>query len=252
MTRVLIVEDEAIASRKLEKLLSQNQIEVLASLKGNEEIKTYLSEHPEPDLYFMDIHLNDGIIFEFLKDADIKAPIIFTTAYDEYAIKAFKQNSIDYLLKPIDPQELKQALDKFHKLNAQNSQLDPKLLSQILMQSNNQSEDYKERIKIKIGDHFKSIKITDIALFYSKDKMNFALTTDARHYPIEYTLDNMFQELNPKNYFKVNRSYLISIDHINDIISYSNSRLKIIMNHAENHEIIVARERVQDFKSWLG
>ncbi len=250
MIQSVIVEDEAIAARKLIKLLERCQVEVRTVCKSNAELAAYLANNPEPELFFMDIHLNDGIIFNFLSNNNVQAPIIFTTAYDAYAIKAFKQNSIDYLLKPIDYEELQQAISKFSSL--QNKNIDTQLLSQIILQAQTQEKSYRERLKIKIGDRIKSIPIQDIAFFYSKDKINFVYTTAHRSYPIDYSLDSIFAELDPKVFYKVNRGYVISISHIQDMISYSNSRLKIIMDTKDDHEIIVARERTSAFKDWLG
>jgi len=250
MITAIIVEDEAIAARKLQKLCSEFEIKVLTVCKSNAELKAHLDAHDEPQLYFMDIHLNDGIIFEFLQDHTLKSPIIFTTAYDAYAIKAFKQNSIDYLLKPIDRAELQTAMEKFSTIHQKSNSIDAQLLSQLLLQS--EAQNFRERIKIKIGDRIKSIQITDIAFFFSKDKITFAHTTENRSYPIDYSLDNIFAELNPRTFFKVNRAYVISIQNIEDIISFSNSRLKVDMKTPAKHEIIVARERVAKFKEWLG
>jgi len=250
--KTMIVEDEGIAARKLQKMLEAEGFEIVAHCKSNKAIDEYLDENPEPDLYFMDIHLSDGIVFELLQERELKAPIIFTTAYDQYAVKAFKQNSIDYLLKPIDEEELHTAIEKFKQLQEPKHNIDISALSQLLMNQKTTEPSYRERIRIKIGDRIKSIPITDITHLYSENKINFIHTINGRSYPIDYALETIGKQLNPKKFYRVSRSHIICIDHIIEVVSYSNSRLKIKMLTAENQEIIVARERVKDFKEWLG
>ncbi len=245
--KVLIVEDEGVAARRLTKLLETMGIDVISHCKSNKQLRDYIDNKPEPDLYFFDIHLNDGHIFEIIEDADINAPIIFTTAYQEYAIKAFKQNSIDYLLKPIDEGELKAAIEKFKK-HHQTKSTDLKSLAKVLL---GEKSNYRDRILIKAGTRLKSIVIEDISLFYSENKSSYLLTNEGRSYPLDMSIEQMSKEISPKLFFRVNRGEIINIKHIEDIIVYSNSRLKIILKSTDK-EIICARERVKEFKEWLG
>jgi len=250
--KAMIVEDEGVAARQLKKMLEAEGLEVIAHCKSNKAIAEYLDNTPEPDVYFMDIHLSDGIVFETLQERELKSPIIFTTAYDEYAIKAFKQNSIDYLLKPIDEEELHQAIEKYKELHQKNHHIDINALSQLLMNQNTASASYRERIRIKVGDRIKSIPMNEVMMVYSDNKITFIRTVEGRSYPIDYTVEVISKELNPKLFYRVNRSHVVCIDYITDVISHSNSRLKIKVQKSDNQEIIVARERVKDFKEWLG
>ena len=250
--KVMLVEDEGVAARRLQRLLEAEGLEVVVHCKSNKSIGEYLDHHPEPALYFMDIHLNDGIVFELLQQRDLKSPIIFTTAYDQYAIKAFKQNSVDYLLKPIQEDELRNAIDKFKKLHQTTSAIDMKALSQLILTNQTATASYKERISVKIGERIKSFPITEITHVYSENKITFIHTAEGRSYPIDYGLEAFSSSLNPKKFFKINRGQMVSIDYIGDVITYSNSRLKIKIPLAEKQEFIVARERVKEFKNWLG
>ena len=249
--KVMLVEDEGVAARRLQKLLEAAGLEVVVHCQSNKSIGDYLDQHPEPELYFMDIHLNDGIVFELLQKRELKAPIIFTTAYDQYAIKAFKQNSVDYLLKPIQEEDLKNAIEKFRKLH-QTPAIDMQALSQLIMTNQNAAPTYKDRISVKIGERIKSFPITDVTHIYSENKIIFIHTSEGRSYPIDYALEAIATELNPQKFFRINRGQLVAIDFIGDVITYSNSRLKIKIPLAEKQEFIVARERVKDFKTWLG
>lgn len=248
MIKALIVEDEAVAGRRLQKLLVQQGLEVLDICSSNRELQAYLMQNPEPDLFFLDIHLSDGIVFDFLQKQELQAPIIFTTVYDQYAIKAFKQNSIDYLLKPIDAAELEAALGKFRKADVAPN-IDLKMLSALLQQK--QEPEYRSRLLVKVGEHLRTFTVSELTHLYSAQKITFAHTSSQRSYPIDPSLDQMEQELDPKQFFRVSRSHLINIEYIEDIISFSSSRLKVILRHAEE-EIIVSRDRVKNFKSWLG
>ncbi len=248
MIKAIIVEDEGVAARKMQRLLEARDINILKTVISNEELEHVLSKKVLPDIFFMDIHLSDGVIFDLLAKAKIEVPIIFTTAYDQYAIKAFKQNSIDYLLKPIDEEELDAAIEKFKKSQ---QKVDFSALSNLLA-SQNKPQDYKERISVKVGDKIRSINIQDVKLFYSSEKINYLFNTEGRSYPIDYSIEEIYQKLDPKAFFRVSRGYVVAIDAITDVITYSNSRLKVKIEKGENHEIIVARDRVKDFKEWLG
>lgn len=246
--KVVIVEDEAVAARKMKRLLESRGALIISTIRSNKELEEYFEKGEAPDIYFMDIHLSDGVVFDLLSKSSVDVPIIFTTAYDQYAIKAFKQNSIDYLLKPIDEEELDQAILKFNKSK---KVVDLNVLSSMLLASQKQ-DDYKGRISVKIGDKIRSINIKDVDFFYSSDKINYLYKNDGRSYPIDYSIEEVSKFINPKNFFRVSRSYIVCISSIKNVVAYSNSRLKVEMNGAEQHEIVVSRERVKSFKEWLG
>lgn len=251
MKKVLIIEDEGVAARRLQKMVEAEGLDVIGHCKSNKELQAFLDKYPEPDLYLMDIHLSDGISFETLEEFTLESPIIFTTAYDQYAVKAFKQNSIDYLLKPIDKTELQNAIAKFRKTVKSSPEIDIQALSRLLI-SQQKEEKYRERIRVKIGDKLRSISIEEVTHFYSEQKITFVATDQKRAYPIDHSVEQIHKELNPKHFFRVNRSVIVQIDSIKEVISYSNSRLKIIIAGSESQEIVVARERVKEFKGWLG
>jgi len=249
LIKAIIVEDEAVAARRMQVMLEKESIQVLGILSSNQELTHYLSNAPEAEVFFMDIHLNDGSVFETLQSVDLKTPIIFTTAYDEFAIKAFKQNSVDYLLKPIDQMELQEAIQKFKSVYQKKAAFDISALSELITQ---QAKSYRQRIKVKIGDKIKSIKIEDVVLIYSDQKITFLRTNDHRSYPLDISVESISSELDPSLFQKVNRAQIVNINYISEVISFSNSRLKVIVESTENYEIIVARERVKEFKDWLG
>lgn len=251
---VLIVEDEGIALRKLEKTLGAfEEVNIVGACKSLKKTRAFLSENQEPDLYFMDIHLSDGMIFELLGERELQSPIIFTTAYDQYAIRAFKQNSVDYLLKPFDEEDVSAALEKYKKLHqsAATPSVDIQALSQLLLQQKTPPA-YRERIRVRVGDKIRSIGLGEVSHFFSESKATYLSTTAGRSYPLDLTLDTIFQELNPKEWFKVSRGCIVSINYIEEVVAYSNSRLKVELRNAPKQEIVVARERVKAFKEWLG
>lgn len=247
---VLIVEDEGIAADRLCQLLAQidASIVVMEQLDSVKSVIQWLDNNPKPDLAFFDIQLADGLSFEIFEKTAINCPIIFTTAYDQYAIQAFKVNSVDYLLKPIVEEDLKHALQKFKMNQAPPTLIDPAVLMQMIQQQN---QSYKERFVIKVGEHLKSVLTKDVELFYSKDKATYLLSRQAQKFIIDFTLDQVESAVDPQSFFRVNRKYLIHIDAIKDIITYSNSRLKLELNQFAADDLIVSRERVAQFKEWL-
>ncbi|MBP2833434.1 response regulator transcription factor [Aquimarina sp. U1-2] len=248
---VIIIEDEKPAARRLSRMLGDLQIEVHTMLHSVQESIEWFSNHQHPDLIFLDIQLSDGLSFEIFDNLTIKSAIIFTTAYDEYALKAFKLNSIDYLLKPIDDEELERAVQKYKEQlpEKQQLQVDFEDIKKLLV--NPMDRVYKERFTAKVGQHLKLFSVDDIECFYSENKGTYLYTNEKRNYLIDNTLEALEEELNPKQFFRVNRKFFIHINAIKDIISYTNSRLQVKLNHFNEHEIIVARERVKDFKLWL-
>ena len=247
--KVLIIEDEQPASTKLIRLLKETEpdIEITAILESVEQSTNWFHSHPAPDLIFMDIQLEDGLSFEIFENCEIKTPVIFTTAYDTYMLKAFKVNSVDYLLKPISAEELKSAINKFKTFH--NNKPDYSKLESIIKQLTPQT---KERFLIKIGEHYRSIPISDINCFYIRERYNFIFTNTGKSYPVDYSLDKIEQLIDPQSFFRVNRNFIIRFSAIKDILAYSSNRLKITLtNWTEKEEIIVSRERVAEFKAWM-
>jgi len=250
--KILIIEDEKPSARRLQRMLEKLGVTVNQMLHNVEESIEWFNNNEHPDLIFLDIQLSDGLSFDIFDAVQIKSAIIFTTAFDEYALKAFKLNSIDYLLKPIDEDELQVAVEKYKKLNkpSQNVQLNFEDIKKLL--SNPIEREYKKRFTVKIGQHIKMIPVDEIECFYSENKGTYAHTKNGRDYLLDTTLEHLEQEISPKVFFRINRKFYININAIKDIISYTNSRLELKLNCKLDQEVIVARERVKDFKLWLG
>ncbi len=247
----IIIEDEKPAARRLSRLLSELDVSVSVMLHSVEEAIEWFQGNQHPDLIFLDIQLSDGLSFEIFEVVEVNSAIIFTTAYDEYALQAFKLNSIDYLLKPIDDEDLEVAVKKFKEFKpaAQKLALDFEDIKKLLV--NPIEREYKKRFTARVGQHLKIINADEVECFYSENKGTYAATTDGRNYLLETTLEHLESELQPKIFFRVSRKFYININHIKDIVSYTNSRLQIKLNRFSEQEIIVSRERVRDFKLWL-
>tara|TARA_R110001583_G_scaffold412_2_gene3760 strand:- start:4987 stop:5739 length:753 start_codon:yes stop_codon:yes gene_type:complete len=248
--KVIIIEDEKPAARRLNRMLNEINIAPIAMLHSVEEAVNWFSNNEHPDLIFLDIQLSDGLSFEIFEEIDVKSAIIFTTAYDEYALKAFKLNSIDYLLKPIDNDELENAVNKYKNLQTSNG-IQNINIEQIKSLISSKQDSYKKRFTVKIGQHLKMISIETIECFYSENKATHIHTIDNRTYLIDESLEQLEAKLQPEIFCRVSRKYFVNINAIKDIISYSNSRLKIILQSYSESEIIVSRERVKDFKNWI-
>lgn len=251
----LIIEDEKPAARLLQRKLEKLDVTVETMLHSVEESIEWFENNPHPDLIFLDIQLSDGLSFEIFEKIDIKSAIIFTTAYDEYALKAFKLNSIDYLLKPIDEDDLETAVSKFKTrmpkaAETLNLQLDFEQIRQML--SNPFEKTYKKRFTVKIGQHLKVITTEEIECFFSENKGTYIHTYENRDYLIDSTLEILEQEIDKKDFFRVSRKFIVPLKAIKEIQVYTNSRLKVILPTYREDEVIVSREKVQDFKSWLG
>lgn len=249
--KILIIEDELPALRRLSKMLLEllPSAEILGTADTIDGAVALFTKHPEAELALMDIELADGQSFEIFNRVPVKIPIIFTTAYDEFALKAFKVNSIDYLLKPIDPEELKQALDKFKRLHPASTALNVEAL---LDSINNKSEtNHKQRFLVKTGQKYVSIHISEVAYFNASEKVVYIITKEQKKYIIDYTLDELEGMVNPKVFFRLNRQYLSQIEAIESISSYFNGKLKIQLNPMVSEEVLVSRERASEFKQWL-
>nr|WP_294784792.1 LytTR family DNA-binding domain-containing protein [uncultured Flavobacterium sp.] len=252
----LIIEDEKPAARLLQRKLEKLDVKVETMLHSVEESIEWFENNSHPDLIFLDIQLSDGLSFEIFEKIDIKSAIIFTTAYDEYALKAFKLNSIDYLLKPIDEDDLETAVSKYksripkNTAESSNLQLDFEQIRQML--SNPFEKTYKKRFTVKIGQHLKVITTDEIECFFSENKGTYIHTYENRDYLIDSTLEILEQELDKKDFFRVSRKFIVPLKAIKEIQVYTNSRLKVILPSYKEDEVVVSREKVQDFKSWLG
>ena len=248
---ILIIEDEPQAAQRLEKLIKSilPLATILPSIDTVKKSVLWLKSNEKPALIFMDIQLADGISFQIFDQVEVKSPVIFTTAYDEYALKAFKVNSIDYILKPVDEQELRVAIQKYELLTG--SSVNNKMMESIGLAMQMLTKKYKERFVIKVGEHLKSVETDDILFFFSLEKATFVQTKDGKKNILDFTMDQLEELLDPSKFFRINRKYIVHVKSIQDMISYTNARLKLILKTSDDNEVIVARERVQQFKDWL-
>jgi two-component system, LytTR family, response regulator LytT len=252
---VLIVEDEPYAQKELIRILQKvaPDCNILGVVDGIESAVLLISEK-DPDLIFMDIQLSDGQSFEIFSLIKVKCPVIFTTAYDEYAMMAFKSNGIDYLLKPIEPEDVEKSLEKFRMITETSSfpsstMLDPDKLKKLLKQG---SQPWKTRFMTNIGDRIRFLNESEIAYFQADDEVVFMVSQDKRKYIINYTLETLEGQLDPAKFFRINRRYITHVESISDIHKHFNSRLKLMLNPSPDDEILVSRARVQSFLSWIG
>jgi DNA-binding LytR/AlgR family response regulator len=246
--QVLIIEDEYLAAEKLESMLQSLDptIRIAGKLQSVLDSINWLNENPLPDLIFMDIQLDDGVCFEIFEEINIKTPIIFTTAYDSYAIKAFEVNSVDYLLKPIEKEALAKAIIKFRSFfeNETGAYTLGHFIDKV-------AKSYKVRFFVKIGNHFHSIPIDNIDLFFIRERATFLQTSNDRNFCLDYSLDQIQKMVDPAKFFRINRNYLVNINAIQDIYSYSSNRLGLKVKQLNPLDLIVSREKVAGFKKWL-
>ncbi|GAA4176455.1 MULTISPECIES: LytR/AlgR family response regulator transcription factor [Sphingobacterium] len=246
--KILIIEDELPSARLLRRKLEGLGYTVSATLQTVEESIEWFRSNDEPDLLFMDIQLADGISFEILEQIKPSSAIIFTTAYDEYMLRAFKQNSIDYLLKPIEDEELENAIEKFLQFRRPVSPFDLATFEALFK---NTTQTFKERFTIRIGQSLKVVTTQQIECIYSENKGTYLYTNENGNYLFDQTLDALTPQLSPKDFFRINRSAIVQFDAIKNIAVHSNARLKIYLKHYESDELIVSREKVVAFKNWL-
>ncbi|MGQ7869902.1 LytR/AlgR family response regulator transcription factor [Sunxiuqinia sp. sy24] len=248
--KVLIIEDEKIAAEKLENMLHEidPEIQVQAKLGSIRESVKWLMQNTT-ELIFLDIQLSDGISFKIFEQLAVSTPVIFTTAYDQYAIKAFQVNSISYLLKPIRKRELAESLQKFRSLKATFSIDFDALLDQL----QGREPDFKKRFLIQIGDKIKKIEVSDIAYFYVFEKGIYIKTFSGNSYPVDFTLDKLEGLVDPGNFFRINRKYLVNMDSISNMFAYSRARVKLELEPQadDEYDTIVSIDRSADFKKWL-
>jgi two-component system LytT family response regulator len=249
--RILIIEDETPAADRLKKMILDLEPngEIINNLVSIASSVTWLKENPAPDLIFMDIHLSDGDSFQIFNELEVISPVVFVTAYDQYALEAFKVNSIDYLLKPVKKEDLSRALDKYKQRGSSNTQQMMDLLKQ--MNITPSKKETQKRIVIRYGDTIKMVEIADVAYFYTEDKINFLCTKDNVRYPIDQNLDELENMVDGDVFFRINRQYIININAIDKMLAWSKSRVKVILKPTCENETIVSTERSPHFKEWL-
>jgi len=247
--QVLIIEDEMRAANQLQKLLQQTgfEYELLGIIDTVEESVAWFQNNRLPDLVFMDIQLADGLSFEIFQKVELQCPIIFTTAFDQYAIRAFKVNSVDYLLKPIQQKDLQQALEKFNRAKSQFT-ITNDTLQHFL--ADLQVKEVRQGILVKEGDDFAQLQITDLLYAYSEDSITFGVTTSKRVI-IDETLDQLYATLDTTKFFKINRGQLVAKNAVVKIAKYFNHRLKLSVTQPRDQEFVVSRQKVNDFKAWM-
>ncbi len=246
---VLILEDEILAAEKTATLLKEidASLEIVGSLRSVESGTEWLSQNQHPDLIVSDVQLLDGLCFEIFQRVKVEKPVIFITAFDHYAIRAFEVHSIDYILKPVQKEKLAQSLLKLQSRNQQS----PLSFQHVLTYLKAQQQEYKARFMVRIGQRILAIPVEQIAYFSSESKLTYIVTADHKRYPFDLTLEEVDQQLDPKVFFKINRQYIIRFSAIAEIHPYFKGRIKLKLNPEQTEEIIVSSERTPEFKRWL-
>lgn len=251
--KVLILEDEALSAKRASQLLTEldPDIEVIDILESIEEATQWFHQHEEPDLILLDIQLSDGLCFNLFDKVSVSSPVIFTTAYDQYALQAFKINSIDYLLKPLDSTELGKALGKYQMLNHDRRDISPLDIKQIRESMETLSKKYKNRFLVKFGDTIQYKNIDEVAYFYADDKVIYLVTNEGRKFLVDYNLEHLEELLDPHFFFRVNRKLIIRIEAVQKVKTLVNSRLQVFIEPPFEQDIYVSREKSPEFKVWL-
>ena len=252
---VLIIEDEKSAALRLVKQINELRpdYKITASLDSIESAVEWLSQNSHPDLIFLDIQLSDGLSFAIFEKVKIKVPVIFTTAFDAYAIKAFELNSIDYLLKPVSSEQLSRALDKFESIKEiyQTNTLEDKLVSMLQVVQNKQREPYRERLLIPQHDGYIQVLTEDVAYFYVENNCVYIVTRSNETHTLHYSLDKLEEELDPAVFYRANRSFIVSAGCVKKAHNYFNYKMKLEVIPKTTKEIIISRQKVSDFKKWF-
>ena len=248
--KTIIIEDEQLAARRLENMVKSivPTIEIIAKLESVKESVEWFQRNEQPDLIFLDIHLEDGLSFSIFDQVKVNSPIIFTTAFDEYAIKAFKLKSIDYLLKPIVQNDLEKAVAKFRDWGEKKQLID---VSELFRLMNMTPKQYRERFSVVVGQKLKSIDVKEINYFFSNSGITFVAMQPKGQYSLDLSLDNLMEELDPKQFFRVNRQYIVSLQSIVNIHIFPKSRLKLELNPPVPEGVFVSLDKVVDFKKWV-
>lgn len=250
--QVLIVEDEHIAAEKLERLLNEidPEINVLAKLESVRQTTAWLKEN-KADLIFLDIHLSDGNSFQIFEELEVRTPIIFTTAYDQYAIQAFKVNSVDYLLKPISKDDLMKSLEKLKQIHSVCEPHQPVDYTQIIESIKLNQKLYQKRFMVVVGDQIKTVQCEEVAYFFAEGKYVFLVHKNKERYLVDFTLDKLNEVLDPDHFFRVNRQFIVGFHSIQTMQKWFTRRIKVHLTPEFENEVIVSVERVGDFKKWL-
>lgn len=254
---VLIIEDEELAVKKLTSVLAEvaPEAKLEADLDSIEGAVNWLNSHPAPDIIFMDIELVDGQSFEIFERVDVKSPVIFTTSYDEFAIQAFRVNSVAYLLKPVEREDLQAALDKYAQLKDFYSTKAPGFsISSLVdeLQARMQPKGYRRRFLVKYGNRLTSVDAGDIAYFFTQNRVNFFRTHDNKKLVVDYSLEELEEMIDPADFFRINRSYIVSVKAVEKIDEYFGQRIALQLRPNADEQVIVSREKVTPFKTWMG
>lgn len=252
--KVLIIEDEVLTSRRMKQLLhsAESSVEVMETLDSIETSVEWLKSNPPPDLIFMDVQLSDGLCFEIFSRVTVNSPVIFTTAFDEYAIQAFSVNSIDYLLKPVKAVDLERSLEKFNRLkNPVPAALNTAEIQEILRKMSLNEKIYKSGFLVKTGQAFQRVSCRDIAYFHTENKLTYIVLFSGKKFMTDYTLDTLETELNPKAFYRISRQFIVSLNSVESVHSYFGGSLKLRLNPETNLEAVVTRRRAQAFKEWM-
>ncbi len=250
----LIIEDERLSADRLKVLINKidPEIRILDVLDSVSSARSWFRDNSPPDILFLDIQLNDGLGFDVLTEMKIEVPVIFTTAYDNYAIKAFKFNSIDYLLKPIDESDLQHSIEKLKAQDRPVETPSPGGVGQDFGQLKKiLTGDFKKRFLVKLGDQYRSVNVENVSYFHYHEGMTYLVADDGKKYPLDYTMDHIESLLHPLEFFRINRKLILSLSSIKEIHSYFNSRLLLRLSPELPDEVIVSRDRVADFKRWM-
>jgi len=247
---IVIIEDEPVSAGRLKRMAEEidPEIRVIEVLDSIQSAVEWFNTHTDPELAFFDIHLADGLSFDIFREAGVNCPVIFTTAYDQYAIQAFKVNSIDYLLKPVKKEELAAALKKFKNLIAKPAMPDLSALADLVSRQKN---DFLKRLMVRLGQQLKVVDIKDIAYFYIDEKIVFSVTFKGDRLPVDSSLEELEKQLDPQRFFRINRAFLISFESIEGLITYSKSRIKVKLRPPCDLESISSTERSPFFREWL-
>lgn len=251
---VLIIEDEEPAAERLVGLLKQYDASIipLAILSSVEDVVKWFTDHRQPDLVLLDIHLSDGLCFDIFKQVQVKCPIIFCTAYDQYVLDAFQVHSIDYLLKPVQYQKLEKSLKKMEEIRSQMKPAGSDLhFNEIINIIKTSQHTYKSRFMVKTGNRIKAIKSSEIAYFYSRNKVTLLVSKEGQSFPLDYTLDELMTMLDPVMFFHVNRNLIIHIDAVKEVHPYFKGRLKLVLSPQQEDEIVISSQKTPLFKAWL-
>ncbi|MGC4234920.1 MAG: LytTR family DNA-binding domain-containing protein [Niabella sp.] len=252
--KVLIIEDEQLGAEKLSRLLASidASIEIAGNTRSIKSSVEWLLQHPHPDIILMDIELTDGQSFEIFNHVTIKSMVIFTTSYDEYALQAFKVNSVDYLLKPIKREELKNALDKYQQWQQKFASASLSIENLISELKQQQAKAWRSRFLVKQGQKLVSVEAQDIAYFYADGRLSYFMCWNRQKYVLDYTIEELGQMLNPEQFYRANRAFIIHIKAIAQIHNYFNGKLKLELQPHTDKEVLISREKATDFKEWMG